>query len=92
MNFQSEFLILPDQIDSLLTVETMRGFTENNLNSYCFTKRENCKRFCFLYDVSTFVSRLQHQSVSALCNFFGQGRRRCFIQAKVWTMSLLKVM
>lgn len=92
MNFQSEFLILPDQIDSLLTVETMRGFTENNLNSYCFTKRENCKRFCFLYDVSTFVSRLQHQSVSALCNFFGQGRRRCFIQAKVRTMSLLKVM
>ena len=47
MNFQSEFLILPDQIDSLLTVETMRGFTENNLNAYCFTKRENCKRFCF---------------------------------------------
>ena len=40
---------LPDQIDSLLTVETMRGFTENNLNSYCFIiKRENCKRFCFV--------------------------------------------
>ena len=41
------------------------------------------KRFCFWYDVSTFVSLLQHQDVGALSNFFGQGRRRRCPRAKV---------